>query len=81
MAETTDAERLAALRDKYRGLQGNMPPFGDILFLLRLLAEQEADIAKLRAIASALDEALAQQDNGGETLESVQRQEGDGHAV
>lgn len=35
----TDAERLVAIREKYRGLQGDMPPFGDVIFLLRLLAE------------------------------------------
>ena len=36
----TDAERLAVLREKYRGLQGDMPPFGDVIFLLRLLDQR-----------------------------------------
>lgn len=36
----TDLERarLAALEEKYRGLQGDMPPWGDVIFLLRMLA-------------------------------------------
>ena len=36
----TDLERarLAALEEKYRGLQGDMPPFGDVTFLLRMVA-------------------------------------------
>jgi hypothetical protein len=35
------AKRLSALRNRYRGLQGTMPPFGDVIFLLRLLDEIE----------------------------------------
>lgn len=30
--------RLAALEEKYRGLEGDMPPFGDVIFLLRMVA-------------------------------------------
>jgi hypothetical protein len=30
-------ERFYALREKYRGLDGYMPPFGDVIFLLRLV--------------------------------------------
>lgn len=33
----TDTLREAAIREKYRGLQGDMPPFGDVIFLLRQL--------------------------------------------
>ncbi len=34
----TDAER--RIREKYRGLQGNMPPFGDVITLLMVLDEE-----------------------------------------
>lgn len=30
----SENEKLEAIRQKYRGLQGDMPPFGDVLFLL-----------------------------------------------
>ena len=44
-----DAERLANIRGKYRGLQGDMPPFGDVVTLLRIVAAKDAEIAALRA--------------------------------
>jgi hypothetical protein len=50
----TDAERLAQIRQRYFGLQGDMPPFGDVLTLLRLLAARDATIADLeRRLAEA----------------------------
>lgn len=33
----TDAEHVARIRRQYRGLQGDMPPFGDVITLLRVL--------------------------------------------
>lgn len=38
----TDAEREGKIRQRYHGLQGDMPPFGDVLTLLRLLDEARA---------------------------------------
>lgn len=44
----TDAEHEARIRKTYRGLQGDMPPFGDVLTPLRLLDEPRAEIARLQ---------------------------------
>lgn len=30
------------IREKYRGLRGDMPPFGDVITLLRILDEERA---------------------------------------
>ena len=38
----TDESREAEIRQIYRGLQGNMPPFGDILVLLRIIDDLRA---------------------------------------
>lgn len=56
----TDLERarLARLEEKYRGLAGDVPPFGDVVFLLRMVAaarrEGAAEIRE-RALEAARD--------------------------
>jgi hypothetical protein len=48
-AESVLDKRLTSIRRKYYGLQGDMPPFGDVLFLLHLLDARDAEITRLRA--------------------------------
>ena len=43
-----DQKREAEIREIYRGLQGNMPPFGDVLILLRLLDRARAELERER---------------------------------
>jgi hypothetical protein len=37
-----DADRLRDIRHKYRGLRGDMPPFGDVVALLRMLEAERS---------------------------------------
>lgn len=55
---TADAERLARIRLTYRGLQGDMPPFGDVLTLLRLLDQARAEIARLHEGFADINKSL-----------------------
>lgn len=51
----TDEEALARIREKYRGLQGDMPPFGDVITLLRVI---EARDRAIKGISAAAREAI-----------------------
>lgn len=55
MTKPTPTPKEAKIRERYRGLQGDMPPFGDVITLLRILDWERA--AAQRARAEALAEA------------------------
>jgi hypothetical protein len=75
--DTYRKERIERLRDNYRGLQGTMPPFGDVIFLLRLLDEIEAQSREtLLTLVAALREAhgviFTQTEGNGGTLRRIE---------